>query len=231
MNLLGLMNRKRRGFLALAMAAVVAAFLLHSMRTREPSYEGKTLTTWLEEDYPQGRYGARDYRGLGNHEEETKQAIRAMGTKAIPPLLRMLGAKDSPLKTKYVKLLEKGHFGQIPYTLAETYRERAEAGFRALGPQAKSAFPELVRLFYETNSTASAGAVLAGIGPEGIPIFRAGLTNEEAGIRAASAFYLGTYRSNAVAAVPGLVICLRDASANVRCSAAQALGGICLARP
>src|SRR5438552_7935805 len=100
-----------------------------------------------------------------------------MGEKAIPPLLRMLAAKDSTLKTKYVALLEKRYFGEIPYTLAETRQERGVAGFRALGRQANTALPELVRLFYQTNSTSSAGSVLAGIGPEGIPVFRAGLTN------------------------------------------------------
>jgi alpha-galactosidase len=210
-------------FLAVVAVAVVAGFLIQVLRPPDPSYHGKKLSEWLEEDNPQARYGVRDYRGLGNHEEATAEAIQALGEKAIPPLLRMLGAKDSALKTIWVKLLEKQHVARIPYTLAETYQERAVTGFKALGSRAKSALPELSRLFYQTNSTWSAADVLVAIGPESLPVFRAGLTNQKEWVRWASAWGLGNYGSNAIGDVPGLVRCLKDSCPHVRGAAARAL--------
>ena len=220
------MKLRHRMFIAVVAGLLTVGFFFYAFRARGPSYQGKELGAWLEEDYPQARYGMQNFRGLGPHYEETAEAIRAMGEKAIPPLLEMFESGDSAFKLMWVGLLEKQRLVEIPYTLSEVRRERALAGFRALGPRAKPALPELTRLFYRTNLASAAGAAIAAIGPEGLPVFGAGLTNEHSVIRRASAFYIGQLHSNALSEVSGLLACLNDTSREVRADAARSLGRI-----
>jgi len=214
-----------RKLLALVALVVIAVCLFHVLSPREPRWQGKSVGVWLEEYYPQARYGARNYRGLGG-EDVTKQALQAVGEKAIPALLRMLQAQDFPLKMECVNRLEKQDLVHVPYTLAETYHRRAIMGFEILGPRAKGALPELTRLFHQTNWTEVATEALRGIGADSLPIFRAGLSNRHEVIRAMSAAALGSYGSNAVADLPRLLPFLNDSNARVRGSTAVALGSI-----
>ena len=59
---------------------------------REPVYQGKSLSFWL-----QGYIQGGSYIGVWP-EPEVDEAVRQIGTNAIPALLHMLRAHDSKLK-------------------------------------------------------------------------------------------------------------------------------------
>ncbi|MBI3850319.1 MAG: hypothetical protein HY298_08530 [Verrucomicrobia bacterium] len=81
---------------------VAAAISLHGfLRQREPKYQGKTLTAWL-------KVGGH---GEGLEDKPAIEAVRKMGTNAIPFLLDMVRAKDSRFKLK----LTDWTYGHVPY--------------------------------------------------------------------------------------------------------------------
>jgi len=89
--------RKRSIALWVGLAAVVFAMAWAIERPREPVYKGSRVTEWLQ---------ARDqYR-----REEAEEAVRQIGSNAIPSLIRMLQAKDSFLRAKFVELVGKQEF-------------------------------------------------------------------------------------------------------------------------
>src|SRR5947209_2271685 len=88
----------------------------------EPVYHGRQLSSWL-----------RDYDSAGEwHSKESKeidQAIRGMGTNAIPFLFDNLGRTDSPSKLKYIAWMREHPALQIHTTTALEHRRQV---FRAL---------------------------------------------------------------------------------------------------
>ena len=100
---------------------------------QEPEYGGRKLTSWLDQ-YENGKGHA-----------QTEAALGAIGTNAIPALLRMLRAHDSAFKLKLIALAEKQHLIRFSFTSAEAWNERAFLGFAFLGSSASNAVPALAR--------------------------------------------------------------------------------------
>ena len=74
---------------------------------REPVYRGKTLSAWLDA-YP---YSIGIGDGFGGHraEDQADEAVRQIGTNALPTLLQRLGACDSTLKVKIMDIFGVEH--------------------------------------------------------------------------------------------------------------------------
>src|SRR5215470_2476249 len=96
---------------------------------KEPSYKGRTLTDWTRDIDPHGVF-------LVGHEPPEWTAIVAMGTNAIPTLLRWMAEKDPPEP-------QKPNLAPC-YTAVRS--ERAQLAFSILGETAWPAIPELTRL-------------------------------------------------------------------------------------
>jgi len=79
-------------------------------------------------------------------QQEADEAVRQAGTNALPTLLRMLRAKDSVQKVKFLALAERQHFIKIKYTPAEELNYRALSGFGVLRAKAQSAVPALIEI-------------------------------------------------------------------------------------
>jgi len=73
--------------LAVLLAALLAVVGWQVMRRQEPVYQGKPLSSWLI---------ASATTGSPEAQEQANAAVRQVGTNALPTLLRMLRAKDSP---------------------------------------------------------------------------------------------------------------------------------------
>ena len=98
------MKRSRAIALVVLFAAIaVAAFF--ALRSREPEYRGKRLSQWLEE---YDRTGAMEKTGPAS------EAIRAMGTNALPYLFAYIKHRDPPLKMKFFGLVQKQHWLKLP---------------------------------------------------------------------------------------------------------------------
>jgi HEAT repeat protein len=158
-----------RRILFISMAVIfAAAFAWFVLKPREPSYQGKTLTAWLEEETTNGVeiYPEADPAAIN--------AIRQIGTNAIPTLLKLAAVRDTPFRRTLLKaagmLNEKCG---IDLHVNSYYELQALScrGFFCLGPQAKPAVPGLIALLHDDDEGVCEVAVydLGYIGPESLP--------------------------------------------------------------
>jgi hypothetical protein len=116
---------------------VIGWFAYDASRPREPVYKGKQLSQWLDE-----------YNRAANltETEPAAEAIRAMGTNALPFLLANLKHNESPLQQKLRDLCWAQHFVTPPFPQYFPYYGPSVMAFGALGSNAAPAFPELLEL-------------------------------------------------------------------------------------
>lgn len=167
----------------------------------DPEYRGKRLGEWL-----QTRHG-------WTLSTNAVEALRKMGTNAIPSLLCRLDYKD-PV------------FGQPDWDVSM----EAVSGLMALGELARPALPRLSQLMDADNEGLALHAMIAGIatGTDAIPCLMKGLTNQFPDVRSqAAGFLAGDWISQYPEArkqfVPCLVNLLNDPVESVRMNAANAL--------
>ena len=160
------MKRRKKLLVATLLAMGVMALFFVAGRDDEPSYHGKRLSQWLDDPY---------------WPSENVDALRAIGIKAVPCLLKWMQYEQSPTRYKLFELVEKlpWEFPDPRITLA---REATEA-FAWLGPEATSvAIAQLGILLNSTNTSAqySAESALCAIGTPALPVWLDVLTNQPA---------------------------------------------------
>jgi HEAT repeat protein len=215
----GFMGNKRRILLGVLLLAVGGIFLWRLDQPRDPVYRGEPLSQWLNEYDP---------RILINNKGEVDDAIRNIGTNAIPTLLGMLRSKDNAIKAAALKDVERTDL--IWVTLAEERNAEAARGFEALGASAKDAVPALIEIYEQRISPASQSSTayaLGCIGPgakEAIPQLLQGATNANNDLRRCAIRSLGQIHSAPEVSVPALIRALDDTNHQTRYEAANALG-------
>ena len=195
------MRNKRRKLIAvvlLALAALVACVLV--LPDREPTWQGRTLGAWLRDfdaDKPEIRASAVD-------------AIRQIGTNALPLIIQRLQHPDSrapskilALKLKLLELLTKQSLVKIQFRPGASPRHQALAAIDALGPAAANALPALEKLLHENPPDPRVPYLIARIGPEGLPLLRQALTNENRIVRTEARVCLEMFNSRSEALFPG----------------------------
>ena len=207
------MRKRYRIALAVLLVAVVSGIAWQVLCLREPVYQGKRLSFWLQRYSPDG------------DSPEVDDALRMMGTNAIPTLLENLQAKDSLLKLNLAAL-------GVHYTPAETRHMRAEKGLKALGADASNAVPSLIEI-YERGRSSSAGRaaanVLAEIGPsakQAIPALVKSATSTNSQVRAFAVYTLGRMALEPEVVDPVLIKSLHDPDREVRYNAAFGLSAL-----
>jgi len=155
-----------------AAAAIVVALSWPA----EPSYKGKRLSQWLDELARRGSVG----------QAECKEAIKSMGSRAVPFLVRWLEDESASDRMRVDKVL-----GALPYGVRTSRlaawlvrkvdeREiqksmRANAAERALvllREDIQPALPDLIRVFRRPSQSFGAyraANVLAGLGKQAFP--------------------------------------------------------------
>jgi HEAT repeat protein len=194
---------------------------------REPEYKGLTLSKWAE-----ARPG--DSRGA-------TEAVRQMGTNALPWLVKwVVNEPLSPWQSKVLKIVAKfptrmgGGYAQKSLSGFERQRRARLAwdGLHFLGPDARAAVPDLVKMASDSRyaqSGKTAVTILSGIGEEAVPGLLAILRKPQApGRRSAIGYFHTTHTgdlgTNKNAAADALVLCLEDIDWHTRGDAAMALG-------
>ena len=82
--------------------------LFYALHIREPVYERKSFSVWAEASYPTRPFsGPADFREFSAKRDQAINALRQMGTNALPWLLKMLHYRDSSLKIQLMKLAAK----------------------------------------------------------------------------------------------------------------------------
>jgi hypothetical protein len=127
--------------IVLVLVVVLGCSVVLFLRSREPRYQGQTLSAWLT---VVGDSDAAEFQAA-------KDALKHMSPKAIPFLLKWLRKKDSPLNEGLAQWLDdhaRIHFHIEP---ASDYHMRARVGFSLLGTNALSAWPVLIRWTYDPD--------------------------------------------------------------------------------
>ena len=128
----------------------------------EPSYQNRPLSAWVAGfNYDVGEYPGAKF-------ERSAEAIRQMGTNAIPPLLEMMRRQDSPFKAGLIDFLRRRvGMKRWPVTAIEEQLHGA-FGLAALGPMARPAIQGLAQMAGDDHAPGAVYYALKGIGSEGI---------------------------------------------------------------
>ena len=189
------------GVLVLCASAAIAA-------DAEPSHSGRLLSEWLAD--------VRCSSGVTvvGAPNPPKDAIRAMGTNAIPTLLKWISYEPS-LSDKFPLAAYVPHPWRWHTLNPDELAHTAPSGFRFLGSMALPAIPELVRLArtsYGPDRAERCAVALAVIGPETIPNLLSLAANGPPWSRywAVSALEFFSRKPEGVATIPVLMKCLGD---------------------
>lgn len=166
------MTKPRKGRLLIAsglILALLAAIIVTSQGPTEPAHGGKKLSAWLDE------LSAMTFPRECDPETRPAQAVRAIGTNAIPWLLHELRTESGTLKWRLNQLLARQTFIKFRFEDTHIRLRRACMGFAALGPVAEPAIPALLDLVEETPGYVP--TALAYVGPPAIPALHQCLTN------------------------------------------------------
>jgi len=135
----------------------------------EPRHEGKRLSVWLDE------LCTLDFAKRADPQTKQVQALRAIGTNALPWLLSELQSNGGRLPAKLNQLLAKQSVIKYRFRDINTRLSRATVGFRALGELAEPAIQSLLSLV--ESQPGFVPSALAAIGPAAIPALQQCLTN------------------------------------------------------
>jgi hypothetical protein len=110
-------------------------------------------------------------------------AVRKIGAKGIPILLKKLQARDSWWRKTMDNTWGRKFFSERWFDQADHDRNEAVQGFFILGSDAAPAIPELSKMLLDTNDNGVCSFVLGVIGPRAFPVLTAALTNQNETIR------------------------------------------------
>ena len=183
---------------------------------------------WLE-GYDDGEFE----RPYAKPWQDAQEAVRHIGTNAIPSLLRMMRAEDSVVRRKLRAGLGRFSFLQSHFVTAERRHFEAMRGFRCLGPCASNAVPALIEIFKHArpgvpagNSSQTAFAAFGGIGPaarDAVPLLLQWVRDPDPAVRRDAIATLGEIHAQASFVVPVLAQSTTDTNAMVRWATITAL--------
>ncbi len=162
-------SRKSLIVAGLFLAAFVCGIVWKTTSSKEPVYGGKRLTVWLDE------LCVLDYTKRRDSTNPEVQAIRAIGTNAIPWLLKEFRySKSAAWSWRINEILNKQNL--IKYRIPIVDRlKRGAWGFGALGELGESAIPKLMTLVEDYPGYVP--GALAGIGRPALPALQQCLAN------------------------------------------------------
>jgi hypothetical protein len=147
------MTSRRRILLLVLLGTTACWGVFLALRPREPRYHGTPYTDWLQiAAQPADKVSPEQAR-------LTQAALLAIGTNALPTLLRMLRYEKSPLRT-WLELQLRYRLGWSPGRPRLNYAEMATGGFRVLGSDARGAIPELVAMLNKPDTASGAAEAL-----------------------------------------------------------------------
>jgi HEAT repeat protein len=251
-------NALRRVTIAIAMAlcAIVVAALLVWRREHEPEYKGKRLSEWVSLNARRTMTYAPLPPGTNVHAawrpspkagafvdtgDDPEEALRHLGTNALPWLIRAVQYQRPPWKARLWAL---AHFLPVSRSQQRSWSRAAisdmmrgndaVSAFHTLGDTATPAIPELSRLMFASKDeqvSRRAMQSLAGIGAPAVPVLSRALTNfagADESFRYNAVEALAEMEIQALPAVPMLIQWLQDTNKEVAAVAVMALGELAL---
>lgn len=136
------MKLRRGQIVVLVIVAVVGVMVLRSVFSREPAYRGKKVGAWFKQYYRTGQWSsAKNER----RHEEASRAIVALGTNAVPFLVRecFSASRDFSPKTNVQAFLAswRGPVRFPPFVPADMVRQEAADALLKIRPPANLLLP------------------------------------------------------------------------------------------
>lgn len=211
------------GILGVAIAGGLALFVLRS----EPSYQGRGLTSWLDDLYlspvplfwsfgspwpgivrtPGTSRFVSFTQAQATAHAKAQEAILHIGTNGLPNLVQLIRRDDSPLAKKMLAFLMKQSLIKLKVYSADERRAQAFQALLLLGPDAAPAWTEVLldeHLSSKIRQTALVSIRYAG--PEGAVLpLTACVSATNTVIRTNAAMLLSSFGYKAKAAIPALL--------------------------
>jgi HEAT repeat protein len=194
------------------MIGLVAIGLALLPRNSRLAYQGRSLESWMRD------YGSRPIGGGLIHDKfsvgrrqlpkgSPSEAIRAMGTNVIVPLLAEIKRPDGPPWAEASKrFLTKLPWPKLQFQDTQSRREQAAMAFFDLGTTGIAAIPELTRLLTNYSSSVFAAHALAGMGTNAIPAFTTALASSNTWIMDCGAWGLAQIGAESRVIVPQILL-------------------------
>jgi HEAT repeat protein len=211
------MRKRTRTLLITMLIGLPCAIAFVLFDLHEPSFEGKPLSSWLQD---------LDDQHPGPEYDRAKAAIQHMGRDAVPYIVNVLEKRESSKTQKFLRWAIAHNLRKAPYVPVIESQHHAVLACNVLGPEAKAAIPALVALLNDGYTRGYVGAALGRIGsPAVIPMIDS-LTNTNFMVRVevAHAFGNHNFQSSSRAIISALTNCLADKNSTVRALAANSLG-------
>jgi hypothetical protein len=208
----------------IALAVLLLGGLARKVMTpREPTYEGKPLSFWLQGYDPiNSSYNSPEWL-------KANTAVRKTGTNAIPTLLQMLRATDSRWQLKLYLLSLQQDLIKYKYGFTSSRHHEAAQAFNILGADAYSAVPQLVEIYdsaISPSSQSSTAYALGEIGPAAkaaLPSLMRGATNTIPDVRASAITALGQIHPDPFLVIPIFLKARRDSNKSVKDAASWSI--------
>jgi HEAT repeat protein len=212
--------KARSIFIFVALVVVLGGVVLLSP-LREPSYQGRSLTSWLQQCKDTGFYETQRLA-------QAQNAVRAMPVrKVLPRLLKLAETTDDPVSLWVIGLTDKFRIQFLKWHTAEDFQQLGIAGFEALGTNAAPAVEELTKLLDDKKRAFVAVRCLAAIGKPAEASICKALSNPDSEVRQFSIVALAAATDDVEVYINRLTNSLHDPDINVRL---VALRGIALQR-
>lgn len=207
--------RRKRAWLGLA-AVFLACLTVFVLYHRESWAQRRALRACLA--------GLPNYNSpplpSGLMTNDATEALRLMGPRAVPHLVKMLNARDSHftrrVKDSLNRVLVEQSYISLRFLSAADERRAALNGVYVLGPEAKATLPAISKVLEEGVEDWQAVLAIWRIGPEGIPILIEALTNRSASVRRSAAGLLTHFREHGDIIIPALIARLDDPAPDFR---------------
>ncbi len=229
------MGSKRKRIVVLVGVIVAAAVCVVVLwpREREPVYQGKKLSEWLEV--------YRECLASGRESNDAQRALQQIGSKAVPFLLTRVGYERAWLESKLLNVCVRfpkvpGAQRYISYLVVKrgpSYVEGGQTGFGVLGPLAIDAVPQLEKWASDSQKPARAkraADALCVMDTNGLAALIRVASNPAAPDRrrilALISFFEGGYGIRACPVGPEFIRLLEDSDSGVAGTAAVMLGDL-----
>lgn len=193
--------------LLVVVAMLTLAFL--ALRPREPTYQGKRLSSWIREVTKPQREENLDT--VQFRWQTLTNVVRAIGTKSLPPAIRWI--RDKPRKSFYDDVsyrIEEAFRGRIALPERQDRSSDASLVFQILGTNAQAAILELAPLTMNDYTSSEACYCLSMVGAAAAPVLSNTLANATSMSRGAAIDALGELGPSARMTIPLLLHTIRN---------------------
>jgi len=213
--------KPRRAWLFVVLLAALAIDILLG---REPRYQGRSLTSWLQQSWDTPLMETQRLA-------EAQNAIRSIGPKQVlPKLLKLVRSEDDPISMTIMHIGDEFRISDdigdrfIRWHSAEDFWWLGERGFEVLGTNGAPAAEALVKLLDKPRRLLVIGKCLESIGKPAEPVICQALTNQDVAVRQWAVEQLASVTDDVEVYITRIKPRLHDASDAVRVTTVGAIG-------